>query len=169
MSKGRTSVVAMLATMSVLGCGLVGAQPSHPPAAPLPAASPAPPTDAVKAAPSERSGMSATTGPDVRGFRAFCDEWMGKLRERERYNTAHIAWGKNDARVVGEYVGYSQDCSCFAREETGKDPIGKIIYRELRYRREGSTSAEALAAPGTILEQTEVTEIFRFAKGRWQY
>jgi len=94
---------------------------------------------------------------------------MGKLRERERNNIARINWEKNGPRVVGEYVGYSQDCSCLAREESGKDPIGKIIYRELRYRREGGTPAEALGAPGTILEQTEVTEIFGFAKGRWQY
>ena len=161
--------MAMLAAMCVLGCGFVGAEPSRPPAAPSAAPSPVPPTAGLPAAPQVSGGMSTTSGPDVRGFRAFCDEWMGKLRERERYNTAHISWEKNGAKVVGEHVGYSQDCSCVAREDAGKDPIGKIVYRELRYRREGSTPAEAVGVPGSILDQTEVTEIFRFAKGRWQY
>ncbi len=115
------------------------------------------------------AGSAAAGSPDVRGFRAFCDEWMGKLRERERYNIAHIKWEQSGQQVAGEYVGYSADCSCLAREESGKDPIGKIVYRELRYRREGGTSAEALAAPSAIVDQTEITEIFRFGKGRWQY
>ena len=74
-----------------------------------------------------------------------------------------------DGKVSGEYVAYGTDCTCIAREDPGKDPIGKITYREVRYRREGATQTEALAASGTIIEQSDVTEIFRFGKGRWQY
>ncbi len=109
------------------------------------------------------------SGPEVREFRAFCDTWMEKLRDRETFNTANIKWETHDGRVSGEYVGYAKDCTCIAREEPGKDPIGKITYRETRYRREGATQAEAQAAPGTIVEQSDVTEIFRFGKGRWLY
>jgi hypothetical protein len=108
-------------------------------------------------------------GEDVRGFRGFCDEWMGKLRTRDRDNVAGIKWEHRDGQVVGEHIGYGTERSCVAREEPGKDPIGKITYREIRYRREGKDPTSALAATGTILEQTEVTEIFRFAKGRWRY
>src|SRR5205085_6122881 len=109
------------------------------------------------------------SGPEVRNFQTFCDEWMQKLRDRETYNTSHIAWDARDGRVRGEYVGYDTKCTCIAREEPGRDPIGKITYRETRYRREGANEAAALAAPGTVVEQSDVTEIFRFAKGRWQY
>jgi hypothetical protein len=109
------------------------------------------------------------SGPEVRNFQAFCDEWMQKLRDRETYNNAHITWETKNGRVSGEYTGYGTDRTCIAREEPGKDPIGKIGYRETRYRREGATQAEALAVPGTIVEQSDVTEIFRFGKGRWQY
>ena len=113
----------------------------------------------------------AVSGPEVLDFRAFCDSWMQKLRDRETYNTEHIAWEDEDqdGLVVGEHVTYGRDCGCVARQEPGKDPIGKITYREIRYRRRGATPAEALSAPGTILEQSDVTEIFRYAKGRWQY
>jgi hypothetical protein len=108
-------------------------------------------------------------GEDVRDFRSFCDEWMGKLRTRDRDNVASIKWENRDGQVVGEHVGYGTERTCVAREAPGKDPIGKITYREIRYRREGKDPATALAATGTIVEQTDVTEIFRFAKGRWQY
>ncbi len=109
------------------------------------------------------------SGPQVRGFQEFCDGWMQKLRDRETYNTANIAWETRDGLVSGEYVAYETECECVAREEPGKDPIGKITYREKKFRRRGSTQAEALASPGTLIEQTDVTEIFRYAKGRWQY
>jgi len=111
----------------------------------------------------------AVSGPEVRNFQAFCDEWMQKLRDRETYNTSHIAWDTHDGGVSGEYVGYDTKCTCIAREEPGKDPIGKITYRETRYRRAGASESAALAAPATAVEQSDVTEIFRFGKGRWQY
>ena len=109
------------------------------------------------------------SGPQVMGFREFCDSWMQKLRDRETYNLSHIAWQKRDGLVIGEHVAYGQSCTCVARHDPGKDPIGKLTYREVRYRRQGATEAAALAAPGTILEQSDVTEIFRYGKGRWQY
>jgi len=108
-------------------------------------------------------------GEDVRDFRGFCDAWMAKLRDRNAYNQAHIAWDTKDGQVTGEYVGYGSDRTCSAREDPGQVPIGKITYREVRYRRQGATPAAAMAGAGTIVEQTDVTEIFRFAKGRWQY
>jgi len=108
-------------------------------------------------------------GEDVRDFRGFCDAWMAKLRDRNVYNEAHIAWDAKGGQVTGEYVGYGSDRTCSAREEPGQVPIGKITYREVRYRRQGATPAAAMAGAGTIVEQTDVTEIFRFPKGRWQY
>jgi hypothetical protein len=94
---------------------------------------------------------------------------MAKLRDRNAYNAAHVAWTKGGPGVVGEYVSYGSERTCLAREEPGKDPIGKITYREIRYRKEGPTESAAMGAAGTIVEQTDVTEIFRYAKGRWQY
>jgi len=140
---------------------------------------------AKKAAPAKRPGAkkAAATKPvapkeavqqmvegeNVRDFGAFCDEWMGKLHDRNVYNEAHIPWAKGGPGVFGEYVSYGHDRTCVAREEPGKDPIGKITYREVRYRKEGPTESAAMADAGTIVEQTDVTEIFRYAKGRWQY
>lgn len=108
-------------------------------------------------------------GEDVRDFRTFCDTWMQKLADRTTRNAANIVWTKGGAGVVGEYVRYGTDRTCTAKEEPGKVPIGKITYRETTYRKEGVSEAVAQNAAETIVEQTDVTEIFRFAKGRWQY
>ncbi len=124
------------------------------------AAQPVPAMDAIK---------EMVEGEDVRDFRSFCDTWMGKLRDRTTFNVANVAWKKGGAGVVGEYVSYGTDRTCIAREEPGKDPIGKITYREILYRKEGPTEKAAMEGSETIVEQTDVTEIFRFAKGRWQY
>ena len=137
---------------------------------------------AKKAAPAKKPKAAATKpveakealkqmveGEDVRDFRTFCDTWMKKLQDRNTYNDAHIAWTKGGAGVYGEYTSYGTDRTCVAREEPGKVPIGKITYREIKYRREGATEAAAQSATATIVEQFDVTEIFRYAKGAWQY
>jgi hypothetical protein len=125
---------------------------------------------AKKPVPMKEAVKELVEGEDVREFRAFCDSWMQKLGERNTYNVAHITWEKSgDGGVVGEYISYGTDRTCIAREEPGKDPIGKITYREIKYRRQGAQQAAAMAAVPTIVEQTDVTEIFRYAKGRWLY
>jgi hypothetical protein len=124
---------------------------------------------AKKPVPAAEAVKQMVEGEDVRDFRSFCNSWMEKLRERTTYNTAHIPWTKEGAGVSGEYLSYGTTRTCIAKEEPGKDPIGKITYREIRYRKEGPTEAAALAGVDAIVEQTDVTEIFRYAKGRWQY
>jgi len=171
-------LVAACAMLALSGPGLARAADEASPtpakkAAPKKKAAPAKKAAAKKEAPVATSPVGAlkqmVEGEDVLDFRSFCDSWMQKLRERETYNTAHIAWDRKDGSVVGEYVGYGSDRTCVARQEPGKDPIGKITYRETKYRRQGSTPEVAMTGTGTIVEQTDVTEIFRYAKGRWQY
>jgi hypothetical protein len=165
-------VIPLAASMLLLGrAGVVWAAD----AAPV-AKKPGPAKKAAAAKPRPATARPATEvlkemveGEDVRDFRSFCDSWMQKLAERNSHNTAHVAWTKAGPGVVGEYVAYGTERTCIAREEPGKDPIGKITYREIRYRKEGPTEAAAMAGAGTIVEQTDVTEIFRYAKGRWQY
>ena len=104
-------------------------------------------------------------------FKAFCAEWMQKLATRERDNRAAIRWQTGPDGVHGDYVGYSQDHECELKN--GKDskavPIGKITYRELVYRQKGASVAEAKENTPRAIEATEVTEIFRYSKGKWVY
>jgi hypothetical protein len=168
-----------LVTLALVALAIAVAVPPAPLARAADAPTPAKKAVAKKAAPKKAAATTPVTpkdavqqmveGEDVRGFRGFCDEWMGKLHDRNTYNEAHIAWTKGGSGVVGEYLSYGHDRTCIAHEEPGKDAIGKITYREIKFRKEGATEAAAVASTGTIVEQTDVTEIFRYAKGRWQY
>jgi hypothetical protein len=170
----RRRFVSLLVLVALASAGAASARAADagPEPAKKPSAAKKPPTKkpaAAKPVTPKEAVQQMVEGEDVRGFRGFCDEWMGKLRDRTTYNEAHIPWTKSAAGVAGEYVSYGHDRTCSARDEPGQVPIGKITYREIKYRKEGSTEAAATAATATIVEQTDVTEIFRYAKGRWQY
>lgn len=152
------SFARALVSLALVGCAVAGSRPAI--AAEKKTAAQTTTVEAVK---------QMVEGEDVREFRTFCDTWMRKLADRTSHNASHIAWSKGGAGVVGEYVSYGTDRTCSAKEEPGKDPIGTITYRETKYRKEGASETVAQSAAGTIVEQTDVTEIFRFAKGRWQY
>ncbi len=102
-------------------------------------------------------------------FDVFCEEWMGKLAARERHNVTHIKWAARPEGVKGEYVGYNtRDHTCTTKNVT-KVPVGKIIYREVRYEKRGGSIPEAERSPAQPIETTEVTEIFRYSAGKWVY
>lgn len=117
--------------------------------------------------------VAARAGDDTvsQKFSAFCGEWMQKLAARERDNRAAIKWQNGSGGVLGEFVGYSSEHRCVLKEPaTPNDtPIGKITYRELLYRQKGGSEAEAASSVPQAVEATEVTEIFRYTKGKWVY
>jgi hypothetical protein len=110
----------------------------------------------------------ALAGDASSAFNTFCEEWMGKLAAREKYNIANIKWDAKPDGVRGEYVGYTQEHTCMVKD-ANKVPIGKIIYREIVYRKHGGSIPEAEKSPAEATEVTEVTEIFRYSAGKWVY
>jgi hypothetical protein len=103
-------------------------------------------------------------------FQGFCSEWMQKLEAREHANVSHIKWeSKADGAVQGDYVGYTHEHTCVTKDGTGSVPVGKISYREVRYEKHGTSIQEAEHSPPKPIEITEVTEIFRYSKGKWVY
>jgi lysophospholipid acyltransferase (LPLAT)-like uncharacterized protein len=122
--------------------------------------------DAVAEAKSnaERADQLAKT------FGDFCLTWMDKLRAREKYNVEHIEWQTDAAGVSGEYVGYDTDhVNTVAHTAKKEVPIGKLVYKELKLKLVGKSEADALAQKPQIIEQTEITELFRYDRGIWVY
>lgn len=101
-------------------------------------------------------------------FQTFCQEWMEKLEARERDNIKNIKWNTTSEGVQGEYVGYTREHTCIVKDEY-KEPVGEVIYQEVRYERRGATIAEAGKNPPRPLETIAVTEIFRYENGKWIY
>lgn len=130
---------------------------------------------AKKAAPAKAEAPPAVVPsehpPEVgESFKVFCGVWMGKLVERERFNKTQIKWRPAAAGVEGEYIGYSSEHNCELRPPTPSGvPIGRLTYREMIYRKRGSSADAAGASEPEVVEVTEITEIFRREKGKWIY
>lgn len=100
----------------------------------------------------------------------FCKKWMGFLETRERDNKRGVKWQPHPDGVKGQYVGYSTDYDCTMKERSSNGtPVATIVYREYLYETSGASQDVALTAKPTIVEATEVTEIFRYNKGQWVY
>jgi hypothetical protein len=128
-------------------------------------------TEATSAKSAAKGETSATPNAEAaRKFETFCGSWLDKLRERERFNRTKIAWQKGPSGVVGEYVGYdTQKTRMLPPEDVKQSPVGKLVYMELRLRISGQSEADALTKGPEIVEQTEVTELFRYDRGAWVY
>jgi hypothetical protein len=103
-------------------------------------------------------------------LKAFCKKWMGFLETRERDNKRGVKWQTNPGGVKGQYVGYSTEYDCIMKERSSNGtPVATIVYREYLYETSGASQDAALAAQPTVVDATEVTEIFRYTKGQWVY
>ena len=115
-------------------------------------------------------GTAAARAEDpADSFPQFCDEWIEKLAARERDNVAHIKWESEGTIVKGDYVGYTHEHTCVTKMGSQSTPVGKIVYREIKYEKLGQTIEEAEHTPPRPVETTEITEIFRYAGGKWIY
>lgn len=102
-------------------------------------------------------------------FPQFCDEWIEKLVVREHDNVTHIKWESEGSVVKGAYIGYTHQHTCVTKMGTQSTPVGKITYLEIKYEKLGPTAEEAEHNSPRPVETTEITEIFRYAGGKWIY
>jgi len=103
-------------------------------------------------------------------FPAFCASWMQLVSARESNNRHAIQWRRDQTGFAGEYVGYgaAQRCEVKTGTPTGI-PVGKLVYREFRYRQSGPSVDAAAQSPPVVVDVTEITEIFRYTAGKWVY
>ena len=104
----------------------------------------------------------------AQAWRAFCEEWMQKLAARERENIDKTEWKDSGQEKTGNHVGYGPDHECRLSAQ-GAVPIGRIYYKEVTYRRHGNNVTEARACTPEPVEVYEVTEIFRYNHGKWEF
>ena len=105
-------------------------------------------------------------------FDAFCDEWMEKLRTRQRLNAKALVIQRIGDGYSGRFVGYSRKpVKCQARATgSAKTPyVGQIVYHELRYQKQGATLKAARRSKPAVLQSTEVMEIFRHNGSEWTW
>lgn len=103
------------------------------------------------------------------GFDRFCREWREKLRQREQSNRNAIVWKPGEGGIEGRYVGYGEITDCRVKLSSDRVPVGILSYEELTYRLAGGSREEAERSAAKVVTRTEVTEIFQYSRGRWQY
>jgi hypothetical protein len=130
-----------------------------------------PPAKASKPAKAGKGKPAGATDEQIADqLKAFCVKWMGFLETRERDNRKGIKWEKQPSGVAGHFVGYSKEYDCTLKERSSNGtPVATIQYKEFLYQKVGGSQGEAEQAEASVVEATEVTEIFRYNKGQWIY
>ncbi len=145
-------------------------------------APPAPPQPKPTAT-SRRPGKPLETAPEVLAdpkaakaleqFRHFAVEWLAKN------NRAYVQGTAAKPKVTKQGQGYvatymeslpnSLETLVKPSEYSHTPFIGVMRYEEKLYRCEGPTAEAARQAPCSEVDSTRITEIFRYAKNKWQF
>jgi hypothetical protein len=105
-------------------------------------------------------------------FDAFTVEWMDKLQRTEEFQrTERIKVIESAEGFLAEYMGYLPHRYVIVRKTSSKDTpyIGILTYYQQTMRCVGKTREEAVRGPFQQTGTSQVSEIFRFTKGRWHY
>ena len=120
---------------------------------------------ACSSTPPTTSQRTSTGAGPAQQFSGFCQDWMAKLRERERANLSGIKLRAIGNRVVGEYTGYGSgalECSAQATGFSATPFVGTLIYEEILYAKTGKTRVRARRSTARPVRRIEVTELFRY-------
>ena len=152
----------MTRVLVALGVGVLLAGTAH--------AADAPANADANGKPAAAAAGAAADEKIANQFKAFCVKWMGFLETRERDNRRAIKWQKKPEGASGQFIGYSKEYDCVLKEKSSNGtPVATIVYKEYVYEQKGGSQGEAEQSPPNIIDATEVTEIFRYAKGEWVY
>lgn len=105
-------------------------------------------------------------------FESFQSEWMKKLSQHGLYGPEKISFEeiKGQKKVVARYaeLGTVTESRVKKTESKGCPFVGVLSYEERVCESEGPSRADAAKGPFSCGTRT-VTEVFRFANGKWVY
>ena len=105
-------------------------------------------------------------------FDVFTIEWMKKLSQTEEFHRAkELKITESPDGFSAEYVGYFPHRYIIVKKTDSKDTpfVGILTYYEKTMRCMGKTKEEARQGPFQPADSQQVSEIFRFTKGKWEY
>src|SRR5205823_7096187 len=143
-----------------------GAPPAKHPAKPARTAAGKP----AKTAPAPPPLIDLTEEAVQTSFDAFTIEWMKKLSDTEEFHrTQTVTVSESAEGFAAEYVGYLPHRYIIIKKTESKDTpfVGILTYYEKTMRCVGKTKEEALKGPFEASDSQQVSEIFRFTKGKW--
>jgi hypothetical protein len=104
-------------------------------------------------------------------FDAFTIEWMKKLEQTEEFHRTQARISQSSDGFSAEYTGYLPHRYIHVKKTEATDTpyVGILTYYERKLRCNAKTKDEALKGPFDQVETSQVSEIFRFTKGKWVY
>lgn len=104
-------------------------------------------------------------------FDTFTIEWMQKLAQTENFHKTRAHVVESSDGFAAEYIGYILERHINVKKTDSTDTpyVGVLTYFEKKLRCAGKTKEEALQGPFDQVETSQVSEIFRFTKGKWVY
>jgi hypothetical protein len=104
-------------------------------------------------------------------FDAFTIEWMKRLEQTEEFHKAQAQITPASDGFAVEYVGYLPHRYIHVKKTESADTpyVGVLTYFEKKLRCTAKTKEAALQGPFEQIETNQVSEIFRFTKGKWVY
>ncbi|MEJ5364191.1 MAG: hypothetical protein WHS86_03750 [Desulfosoma sp.] len=105
-------------------------------------------------------------------FESFRAEWMKKLTQHGNYGPENISFEeiKGQKKVVARYseLGEFKEARVKKTDNKGCPFVGILSYEEKVCESEGKSRNEAAKGPFACGTRA-VTEVFRFANGKWVY
>ncbi len=105
-------------------------------------------------------------------FDTFTREWMRKLVKTEDFQKKKkMRMTQTEAGFVAEYTGYLPHRYTVVKPTESKITpfVGVLTYSKEKMRCVGQTKEAALEGPFEQAGTSQVSEIFRFTKGKWVY
>lgn len=104
-------------------------------------------------------------------FDTFTIEWMKKLEQTEEFQRTQARISQSPDGFSAEYTGYLPHRYIHVKKTEATDTpyVGILTYYERRFRCNAKTKDDALKGPFEQVETSQVSEIFRFTKGKWVY
>jgi hypothetical protein len=96
---------------------------------------------------------------------------MKKLAETEGFRKSRAQVKQSLDGFSAEYTGYLPHRYIHVKKTESADTpyVGILTYYEKTLRCTGKTKEEALQGPFNQVDTSQVSEIFRFTKGKWVY
>jgi hypothetical protein len=118
------------------------------------------------------SAAAITEDHALASFETFTVEWMMKLAQTEEFQrTQRMQVSQASEGFTAEYIGYIPHRYIVVKKTKSKDTpfVGILTYYEKILRCAGKTKEEAVKGPFNQADVRQVSEIFRFTKGKWVY
>jgi hypothetical protein len=101
-------------------------------------------------------------------FPDFCKNWVATLN---KYSQEHIACRQVDDAFIAEYTSCSNEFATEVKKPASCSNafVGTLQFRETKYQSSAQSCEGARQGPFTLSAETNVTHIFLYKNGRWQY